>query len=114
MSFVKRLVTSTWYSADIQMPLGIARSPSLGILPRWPVWIGWIDGVPKILAGGVPVIPFNTALRQRARHDGATRKSLAAYARAGPYIPPIVLINASGCWTSPTTNSRRLWMAYSA
>jgi hypothetical protein len=28
------------------------------------------------------VVPFNAALRHRARHDGATRKSLAAYARA--------------------------------
>jgi hypothetical protein len=65
------------------MPLGITRSPSLGIQPHLPVWIRWVNGEPKILAGGVPVIPFNTALRHRARHDGATRKSLAAYARAG-------------------------------
>src|SRR5437867_11674623 len=65
------------------MPLGITRSPSLGIQPRLPVWIRWVNGEPKILAGGVPVIPFNTALKHRARHDGATRKSLAAYARAG-------------------------------
>jgi integrase len=47
-----------------------------------PVWIRWVDGLPKILAGGVPVVPFNAALRHRARHEGATRKSLAAYARA--------------------------------
>src|SRR3984893_131148 len=65
------------------MAFGIARSPSLGIQPRCRVWIRWVDGLPKILAGGVPVVPFNTALRHRARHDGATRKSLAAYARAG-------------------------------
>src|SRR3984893_2574741 len=65
------------------MAFGIARSPSLGIQPRCRVWIRWVDGLPKILAGGVPVIPFNTALRHRARNDGATRKSLAAYARAG-------------------------------
>src|SRR5438128_1108216 len=65
------------------MPLGITPNPSLGIQPRLPVWIRWVDGMPKILAGGVPVVPFNTALRYRARHDGATRKSLAAYARAG-------------------------------
>ena len=31
----------------------------------------------------VESVPFNAALRHRARHDGATRKSLAAYARAG-------------------------------
>jgi len=65
------------------MAFGIARSPSLGIQPRLPVWIRWVNGEPKILAGGVPIIPFNSALRHRARHDGATRKSLAAYARAG-------------------------------
>ncbi len=41
-----------------------------------------MDGLPKIMAGGVPVVPFNGALRHRAHHDGATRKSLAAYARA--------------------------------
>ena len=46
------------------------------------MWIRWVDGLPKILAGGVPVVPFNTALRHRARHDGATHKSLAEYARA--------------------------------
>src|SRR6266704_6185689 len=65
------------------MPLGIAQNPSLGIQPRLPIWIRWVDGVPKIVAGGVESVPFNTALRHRARHDGATRKSLAAYARAG-------------------------------
>jgi hypothetical protein len=65
------------------MPFGITRSPSLSIQPRLPVWIRWVNGEPKILAGGVPVIPFNTALRHRAGHDGATGRSLAAYARAG-------------------------------
>jgi hypothetical protein len=60
------------------MPLGTRRSPSLDIQPRLPVWIRWVNGEPKILAGGVPVVSFNTALRHRARHDGATRKSLAA------------------------------------
>src|ERR1700687_2758632 len=65
------------------MPLDMRQSPSLGIRPRLPAAIRWVNGEPKILAGGVPVIPFNTALRHRARHDGATRKSLAAYARAG-------------------------------
>src|SRR5579864_757569 len=65
------------------MPSGIPQGPSLGIRPRLPVRIRWIDDEPKILAGGVPVVPFNAALRHRARHDGATRKSLAAYARAG-------------------------------
>lgn len=64
------------------MPFGITGNPSLDIQPRLPVWIRWVDGVPKILAGGVPVVPFNGALRHRARHDGATSKSLGAYARA--------------------------------
>lgn len=60
---------------------GITQSPSLRVQPRLPVWIRWVDGLPKILAGGEPIVPFNSALRQRARHDGTTRKSLAAYAR---------------------------------
>ncbi len=47
-----------------------------------PVAIRWVDGLPKILAGGVPVVPFNGALRHGVRHDAATRKSLAVYARA--------------------------------
>src|SRR5579864_2570900 len=64
------------------MPLGVGQSPSMRVRPRLPVWIRWVDGLPKILAGGVPVVPFNAALRHRAAHDGATRKSLAAYARA--------------------------------
>ena len=68
------------------MPFGITRNPSLSIQPRLPVWIRWLDGTPKIIAGGVPVVPFNTALGQRARHDGATRKSLAAYARPAERI----------------------------
>jgi integrase len=64
------------------MPLSVLQSPSVRIQPRLPVWIRWVDSLPKILAGSVPVVPFNGALRHRARHDGATRKSLAAYARA--------------------------------
>jgi len=51
---------NTWYAADAKMPIGIAQSPSFGIQPRLPVWIRWVNGEPKILAGGVPVIPFNT------------------------------------------------------
>jgi hypothetical protein len=64
--------------AGVQMPFGITRNPSLYIQPRLPVWIRWVDGLPKILAGGVLVVPFSGALSHRARHDGATSKSLAA------------------------------------
>jgi hypothetical protein len=70
------------------MPLDMRQSPSLGIRPRLPVAIRWVDGEPKIIAGGVPVVPFNAALKYRARHDGATRKSLATYAGAGALTPP--------------------------
>jgi hypothetical protein len=38
------------------MPFGITRNPSLDIQPLLPVWIRWADGLPKILAGGVPVV----------------------------------------------------------
>src|SRR5436305_14679118 len=54
------------------MPFGITRNPSLDIQPRLPVWIRLVDRLPRILAGGVPVVPFNSALRYRARHDGST------------------------------------------
>lgn len=65
------------------MARGVLHSPSRRVQPQLPVWIRWVDGLPKILAGGVPVVPFNGALRHRARHDGGhARKSLAAYARA--------------------------------
>src|SRR5262249_54500579 len=50
------------------------RSSSLAIQPQLPVWIRWVDGEPKIVAGGVAMAAFNTELRHRARHDGATGK----------------------------------------
>jgi hypothetical protein len=52
------------------MPKGSTQSPSLHIDLRLPVRIHWVDGVPKILAGGVPVVPFNAALRYRASRWG--------------------------------------------
>jgi len=33
---------------------GMTHSRSLEIQPRLPVWIHWVDGLPKILAGGMP------------------------------------------------------------
>src|SRR5258708_1020232 len=48
----------------------IRHRPEFSIQPRLPVSIRWVDGLPKILAGGVPFVPFNTALRHRGRREG--------------------------------------------
>jgi len=55
---------------------------SLSTPLRFPVRIRMLDSVPKILAGGVPVTPFNLVLLQRQREKGSTQASLDTYARA--------------------------------
>src|ERR1051325_5308443 len=56
-------------------------------IARYPTALAGVDPLGRRHAqdpcGWSASVPFNTALRHRARHDGATRKSLAAYARAG-------------------------------
>ncbi len=89
------------------------RSPSLGIQPRLPVWIRWVNAEPKIMAGGVPVVPFNAALKYRARHDGETRKSLAAYARAGALYATYCAHQGVGLLDIANDEFPSLWMAYS-
>ena len=55
---------------------------SLSTPLRFPVRIRVLDGVPKILAGGIPVTPLNLVLVQRQREKGSTQASLDTYARA--------------------------------
>lgn len=50
---------------------------------RPPVEVVEIDGLPKILAGHLPVVPLNVALERRRDTYGATPASLETYTRAG-------------------------------
>lgn len=47
-----------------------------------PVRVLKLGGLPKLMAGGVPVTPVNVALLRRQRDRGATGQSLEAYLRA--------------------------------
>lgn len=56
--------------------------PSVNRTLRLPVGAIKVEGVPKIVAGGMPVVPLNVALAQRL-DEGATLVSLDTYVRAG-------------------------------
>jgi integrase len=60
-------------------PLSITLSDRLEL----PVTIIYLDDLPKVIAGGVPVTPINVALGERKRYTQATRVGLDTYARAG-------------------------------
>ncbi len=62
--------------------LEVGLNLSLSTPLRFPVRIRVLDGVPKILAGGIPVAPLNLVLVQRQREKGSTQASLDTYARA--------------------------------
>lgn len=47
-----------------------------------PVRIISLDGLPKVFAQSLPVVPFNLVLQQKSLEQGATAKSLSTYARA--------------------------------
>jgi integrase len=49
---------------------------------RLPVRVVHVNGIPKIVAGGAPVVPFNVVLKRRLERDGATATSLDTYVRA--------------------------------
>lgn len=53
----------------------------LNIPLSFPVKIHRIDRIPKLIAGGKPVVPINMALSKK-RSSGATEESLDTYARA--------------------------------
>lgn len=57
-------------------------SASLTIPLKPPVTVCKLNGLPKIMAGGIPVIPINVALVQRRDLNDATEASLETYARA--------------------------------
>lgn len=50
---------------------------------KLPVEIIHVDGLPKLLAGNVPVTPLNVVLKYKQERKGATRVSLDSYAWAG-------------------------------
>ena len=55
---------------------------SLRITLQFPIRVRTLDGLPKLLAGGVPISPINLVLKQKQREQGATQASLATYIRA--------------------------------
>jgi hypothetical protein len=62
------------------MDVGLHLSLSLPL--RFPIRVRTLDGVPKLLAGGIPVTPINLILKQKQREQGATLASLDTYVRA--------------------------------
>jgi integrase len=50
---------------------------------KLPVETVEVDGLPKLLAGNVPVTPLNIIFKWRRERKGATQSSLSSYARAG-------------------------------
>jgi len=75
--------------------------------------IRWVNGEPKILAGGVPIISLNSALRHRAgmtvRHANPWRRTRVL----GAHANLLRRTKASACWTLlMTVPPRRLSMAY--
>jgi hypothetical protein len=50
---------------------------------RLPVEVIEVDGLPKVIAGNVPVTPINMVLGWKVENNGATRASINTYARAG-------------------------------
>lgn len=70
-------------------------SVSLTIQLNMPVRVLKIQGVPKIIAAGVPVLPINVALKHRL-NNGATLPSLETYAHAAKlYVEFAALLNRS-------------------
>lgn len=57
-------------------------SATLGEPLRLPVEIIRVDGLPKVIAGNLPVTPINAALRLKRDDRGATEASLETYAHA--------------------------------
>lgn len=50
---------------------------------RLPVEIIQVDGLPKVMAGNLPVTPLNAVLKAKRDERGATEASLETYAHAG-------------------------------
>jgi integrase len=49
---------------------------------QFPIRVRILDGLPKLLAGGLPITPINLVLKQKQRERGATLASLDTYVRA--------------------------------
>ncbi len=56
--------------------------PTLTLPLKLPVRVRFVDGDPKLIAGGIPVTPINLVLQERQVHEGATRVSIETYLRA--------------------------------
>lgn len=56
--------------------------PTLTLPLKLPVRVRLVEGVPKLIAGGIPVTPINLVLEERQTHEGATQASIETYLRA--------------------------------
>jgi integrase len=63
-------------------PIPAKPNPSVSQILTLPVQVRKVEGLPKLIAGGVPVTPINVVLARRKMHKGATEESLDAYRRA--------------------------------
>jgi integrase len=64
-------------------PIPANPNPSVSQILTLPVQVRKVEGLPKLIAGGVPVTPINLVLARRKLHKGATEESLNTYLRAG-------------------------------
>jgi integrase len=62
--------------------MNIETNLSLRLPLQLPVRVRILDGLPKLLAGGLPITPVNLILKQKQRERGATLTSLDTYVRA--------------------------------
>lgn len=63
--------------------MGLPLSITLREPLKLPVEVIKVDGLPKVLAGNLPVTPVNVALKVKRNNRGATDASLETYAQAG-------------------------------
>jgi integrase len=63
--------------------MGLTTPAALSTPLKLPIKVRRVGDLPKIMAGGIPVIPINVALQRRQSDTGATRASLDTYVRAG-------------------------------
>src|ERR1051326_399391 len=62
--------------------MDIETNLSLRVPLQLPIRVRLLDGLPKLLAGGLPMTPINLVLKQKQRERGATLASLDTYVRA--------------------------------
>lgn len=62
--------------------LSLTPCPTLRMQLKLPVRVRRVDGMPKLIAGGIPITPINLVLQERQAYEGATQVSIETYLRA--------------------------------